>query len=689
MKTQSKPNHRAAYRQPPRVVPTQNRVLDVPSGLGFVSRGQSVAFAVCCLCVLVSPYLFSGFWPVTHEYGAQSFFSALAACAALLLALSPRDEAQPSLRKWPLASLCLVAFFAWCALSVLAGVYRHDAILEIARIGTCGLWFLVLRDLLRFRAPDADTNENPNRVLELQNRRALCVMTAAVFGLAIVCALALKNYAETRNPRQFGTFFNPNLFANACAMMLPLALAATLSAWRWARRERSGWTPIVVALGALLSLLIAAGLIITSSKGGFLAALVALLVFSVGLWRAQKQSLHRVARANRVLVALSLLLVLGVGGALATKTVLPRLTTARTSDDNSTQFRVYTWRSTLQMAQARPIAGWGPGGFAQAHDKFALVGTTRSAHQSWLQIAAENGFPALMFLLAASVLFVQHGWRSLKTSWWPQSLGAIGAVVAFAVHALTDAGWGVTSVAFLLTIVFTLLDAAEPNAAPLDATIEYSNGGASHKEASGSAVARNDGSRLRWGWLVVVLVAGAFSWVAQRAASGEDARDESERAQRSGNATMALQNARDAIGFDPLSSRLWLRLAQAQLVQARGGSGDFAGAENAFARATQLNPQNNVAWRLWAQARDEEPQSSTRTPSTAQLWDNAVRLAPRDSSSLLARARWRLKQNADDAPAWNDLEAVVRARDEPFGRYAAVGEYVNLDFARASVLLIP
>lgn len=690
MKTQSKPNLRAAYRQPARAAATENRVLDAPlgssSGLGFVSQGQTAAFALCCLCALVSPYLFSGFWPVTHEYGSQSFFSVLAACAALLLALSPRDELQPMLRNWPLASLCLLAFFVWCALSCVASVYWHDTILEIARVGTCGLWFLILRELLRFRAPD----ENANRVLELSNRRALCVLAAASFGLAVVCALALKNYFETRDPRQFGTFFNPNLFANACAMTLPLALSATLAAWRWARRERPIWTPIAVALGALFSLLVVVGLIVTSSKGGLLAALMALVVFAVGLWRAQKESLRRVGRANRVLVALSLLLVFGAGGALATKTVLPRLAAARGSDDNSTQFRVYTWKSTLQMAQARPLFGWGPGGFAQAHDQFATVGTTKAAHQSWLQIAAENGFPAMILLLAASVLFVLRGWRALKTLAWPQSLGAIGAVVAFGVHGLTDSGWGVTSVAFLLMIAFALLDAAEPN----HPAIEYSKRNNSQRETNGNAVARDSGSRLRWGWLVVVLLASAFSWAAQRAASGEDSRNESEKAQRSGNVTLALQNAQDAVGFDPLSSRLWQRLAQAQVMQARAGNGDFAAAdfaaaESAFARAIQLNPQNNVAWRSWAEARDEEPQSSTRSPSTAELWDNAVRLAPRDSSSLLARAQWRLKRNANDDQAWNDLETLVRERDEPYGRYAAVGEYVNLDFARASVLLIP
>ncbi len=684
MKTPTKPKTKNLARRlstssrSTRVVSREDRVLDlplkVPLELGFVSRAQTFAFVLSCLSILVSPYLFSGFWPVTRDYGTQSFFSVLAACAALLLALSPRNEAQPSLKNWPLASHLLIAFFAWCALSCVASVYWHDTILEIARIGTGAAWFLILRELLRFGVATTD-----NRVLD---SRALCLMLAAFCGLAIVCVLSLLDFLRTHNPRQFGTFFNPNLFATACAMTLPLSLGATLSAWRWARRERPSLTVFVVAMGTLLSLLILGGLIVTSSKGGFLAALVALMVFAFGLWRAQSLNLKKVWRANNLLIFAALLLVLVVGGALATKTILPRLRQAGGSDDNSTMFRVYTWKSTVKMAQARPIFGWGAGGFAQAHDQFATVGTTKSAHQSWLQIAAEQGFPALILLAAATFAFLLRGWRALKTSHWPQSLGALGAIVAFAVHGLTDAGWSVSSVVFLLMLAFALLDATgEPNA-----PIKYSNREENAREAS---------SRLRWGWLALVLLTGAFSWSAQRAANGEDARTASEKMARQGQLAPALETAQDALDADPLAYNLWLHIANLRLA-----NGEASLAESAFAHATQLNPRNPVPWRAWANSRGNAHQSSTgnsvysttnRVYSTEAfgeaLWDNAVRCAPHDSSLLLSRAKWRLSQNPNDAQAWNDLEIVVGERDAPYGRYAAVGDYVNLDFARASVLL--
>jgi len=42
-----------------------------------------------------------------------------------------------------------------------------------------------------------------------------------------------------------------------------------------------------------------------------------------------------------------------------------------------------------------------------------------------------------------------------------------------------------------------------------------------------------------------------------------------------------------------------------------------------------------------------------------------------------------------DARGWDDLEYIVRLRDEPYGRYPALDEetFVNLDFTRAALKL--
>jgi tetratricopeptide (TPR) repeat protein len=80
------------------------------------------------------------------------------------------------------------------------------------------------------------------------------------------------------------------------------------------------------------------------------------------------------------------------------KTILAR-TAGGSSQDHSGQFRSETWNGTIQMIQASPITGHGPGNFANTYGKYATVEWTGQAHNSYLQLASECGFPALVGLL--------------------------------------------------------------------------------------------------------------------------------------------------------------------------------------------------------------------------------------------------------------------------------------------------
>ena len=85
------------------------------------------------------------------------------------------------------------------------------------------------------------------------------------------------------------------------------------------------------------------------------------------------------------------------------KTILAR-TAGGSSQDHSGQFRSETWNGTIQMIQASPITGHGPGNFANTYGKYATVEWTGQAHNSYLQLASECGFPALLGLLLILVV---------------------------------------------------------------------------------------------------------------------------------------------------------------------------------------------------------------------------------------------------------------------------------------------
>src|SRR5690606_23500912 len=220
--------------------------------------------------------------------------------------------------------------------------------------------------------------------------RATWLIAAAIAGGVLVCVPAILDFFATRNPRQFATFYNPNLFANYCAMALPLAAGGVLLLRQRAWENDASLAPIVV-VGIAVIAITALGLIVTSSKGGFLAALCGLLVFAVAVLRAKGERAKAALREKKAIVAVVAILVLVVGGVLFSQTILPRLT-SNLENDHSTMFRLYTWAGTFDMAAARPFTGWGIGSFPSAYPQFAQTGYTRSAHQSWLQIAAESGF---------------------------------------------------------------------------------------------------------------------------------------------------------------------------------------------------------------------------------------------------------------------------------------------------------
>jgi O-antigen ligase len=596
---------------------------------GFDSLAGLAAFGLFALTLFLAPYFFSGFWPATYEYWPNALFLALASCISVLLALSSQAQAPPLRRSS--ASLLLLLLFAWCALSLLRTVYLHDSLLEIARVGgiiACFFFaraFLSARDFFAVRA---------------------WVLTAAVStGISLAGMVGFQQYAA-RPDRIFATFYNPNLLANYCALALPLGAAGVLLAWRMTRRHANNSSRFVLIAGLIVLAIIALALILTGSKGGFLATLCGIVIFAVAVVRAKGERVRRVLRAQRVAVAIIAILVLIVGGFLFSKTIVPRLS-SNIQSDHSTMFRVYTWAGTFEMVKARPLLGWGAGSFPSVITQFSKVGYTRSAHQSWLQLAAESGFPAMLFLLAACAFSFARGWKNLRDKNWPIIAGSLGALAAFVGHGLVDSGWGIVSIGVLLMLVLAILDAADE-----------------------SPIA-NRQSSINWPFLILALPLALGSLVYQRAQNGEELRRDSREAMLRGLPATALEKARDAIAADSLSARMWSNLADAQAATGRD-------AGNAHILVTRLQPTRALNFLDLAQYLIARGGDRNRI---RQSLDRAVSLDANNPQIRLARGNWLLR-NGDES-GWEDLEWIASLAEKPYGKYPATPEMVDVDFARA------
>ncbi|HEX8463616.1 MAG TPA: O-antigen ligase family protein [Abditibacterium sp.] len=585
------------------------------------SLAHRFAFGALLLLLGLGPLQLSGFWPGSYDFWPQTLFLLLSAVVALMLAVSPG-----SMPRFDAPALLLLAFLGWSAISVATGVYRHDSYLEMARL--LGAWttFFVLR-------------------VVWNSRRGVWIVGAWCLGLSWVCLLALLDYAQTHNTRQFGTFDNPNFFANALALTLPIALVFPIALWR--RTRHALWI-----IGALPFLACAAGLIVTSSKGGFLAALLGLLTTISLLIGARRAQVGAMLRRHRVVFAMGSVVFLLMFGFLATKTLLPRLQQAGAAGDNSSAFRPYLWRSTLQMTAARPLTGFGPANWRHANPQFASVSYTRHAHQSWLQIAAESGWPALILLLGAIVSALKIGVSRSKSNDWPLVAGAGGAVVAMLIHGSVDSGLITTSVLLLFAAALALLTAHEREA-------------------------RIENSRLNPFWLGATLLLALGGAQSHKAASGEFAMQRAEEFAENGAPNVAVERGREAVGSDDTSARLWLRLGFLQ--EGSGGDGTAS-----FERAAQLQPTNGLNWANLARAAQRHGGSPAEVE---RFYARALEESPNDTKIRLERAGFRL--DSKNSAGYDDLEKIIALWSAPLGLYAPNEFNVNLDFARATRLLAP
>jgi Tfp pilus assembly protein PilF len=103
----------------------------------------------------------------------------------------------------------------------------------------------------------------------------------------------------------------------------------------------------------------------------------------------------------------------------------------------------------MAMAKEHPLLGVGPGTFYVHYPAYAIVARTDLAHSSYLQIAGEQGFPALVAAIAAIIGALVAGAASLlrRATRDEDALlrlllcGSIGGVLAGALRSIFDSEW--------------------------------------------------------------------------------------------------------------------------------------------------------------------------------------------------------------------------------------------------------
>lgn len=355
--------------------------------------------------------------------------------------------------------ISLGGFLLWSAVSLAGALSPAEGFLNLLRTGILLSFFLVATDFFR---------QGKNNLLLLA--RGLSAAAALLCFLGLV-QLMLKQDASVNLPPT-GTQGNRNFFAEALLLLSPfvlIAAAGTISRERWAHvavlilvlllcglaKTRSVWLALFVFLFAGVVIM---ALFAPRSLTGRYASLlktkwllpVALLLLLAGMgagWKYRKQS----------------------GLSLLTAKEIPPITDSM----GSTGERVILWRHTAHEIASNPLTGVGAGQWKLIIGRDGVRGynagyATRyytSAHNDFLQAAAETGLPGLLLWLLLPLYALVAGIRAIRKA------ASVGEVLARVFLTAGICGWAVISFfgfpneRMLTAALFLCLCAAMPPAA--------------------------------------------------------------------------------------------------------------------------------------------------------------------------------------------------------------------------------
>ena len=223
-------------------------------------------------------------------------------------------------------------------------------------------------------------------------RRLLFIQAGSVALVAALSVLAHRTLGGRLWGIQKGILENPNDLAINIAINFPLCVAFMFAA-------KSGFKKALWIIGLIFMLYC---VLITYSRSGLIALVITMLVC---LWEYG-------IKQKRVVLVLSaaFLGMLGLGIALMTPHFIARMSSlvngnvAGSGDHGSLEAREVLLKQSISLALHHPLLGVGPGNFP------VVTSEWRVAHNSYTELAAEAGFPALfLFLLMFFLSFKKLG----------------------------------------------------------------------------------------------------------------------------------------------------------------------------------------------------------------------------------------------------------------------------------------
>jgi O-antigen ligase/Tfp pilus assembly protein PilF len=650
----------------PLAVVTRNRRRSMPADLrgaprttvpGTGSVGRVLLFAH----LLLSPLVFWRGTVEAFEFNKVALLTLTAFffCGLGLMSVAARGfplERVARLVRQPLVSgvcLCIVSALLSTVFSVSPNISLWGAQESYAGFVTClayAVLFFATIFLLR----------------NLDDMRRLTI--APIFGAAVASGYALlqvmhvdpltwdriSNYQDYVRP--FGTMGNPNFLAAYLAMSLPLVVHKTLQAIEGKKR-------FIASLLALIAVLAILVVVLTLSRGGWLAASAAVIVMIIGRrWSAGQRTVrkHLLLGSGAVAACAVALFVLCQFGVL-------RPLVERGSEFADSGGRPYIWKAALEIFRERPVFGSGVDTFQLAFPAHRDLGfwqsdwnmTPTKAHNETLHILATQGAVggiAVAILFAGVAVTLIQLWRRGDQEQRPFQVAVAASLVAFFVQDLfsfTVAGCGTLFVTLAALLVRMQLPIDQGKRVGLTRRLW------AHPTQIVAGV----------GTLAATLLFVVRPWQANEACA---------RAETSLNAdaATAVAYARNAVRLDSRCDYYWMRLGDAyqtlasQTAEKEMRQAFLRRACAAFEEAARLVPASAYHHANLGRVRGELAVDADATPEEVfDEFDAALRLDPKNVLYCAdagvagirmgdrSRAREYIERGLEYAPAFGPLLA--------------------------------
>lgn len=219
------------------------------------------------------------------------------------------------------------------------------------------------------------------------------------------------NHPHLSQERTISTFGNPNYLADYLVAALPLTFAWVLMRRTAAKR--------IIAL--LLWLFTAAAMLLTQTRGAWIACAAAALAWFIINIRSKAQ--WRGAALKTAGACLALVLLAGSAAAIYQNNhgqsfnIAARVKSFTDLSDLSMRTRLYFWSSNLRTISSHPIFGAGPEGHTvlalqnrdlEPYEVRLFMRNPENAHNQFLQAGSAAGLPGLVLLAACLVLFFRE-----------------------------------------------------------------------------------------------------------------------------------------------------------------------------------------------------------------------------------------------------------------------------------------